>query len=322
MSRPRSAPDLHLLSKVSTLYFLRDQTQQEIAERLRISRPTVSRLLKEAEEQGIVRVTVSPPNDLHIELETQLEERFGLHEAHVVDIERQQPTEMARRQLGAAGAAYLSRTVRPGETIGLAWGTTLSALVQAMSPMPTSDVRVVQTLGGIGPPDAEAYAGDLVRRLAQLLGATAVLLPAPGIVATPAVRGVLEKDPHVRAALRHLDSLDTVYVGIGSVKSNAVLNDGRSMPAGARAELLSAGAIGDIALRFFNASGRQVRTALDECILGLTAEQLRKVGRVVAIAAGSDKVDAIRAALATDIVDVLLTDQLTAKAVLSRRGRT
>jgi DNA-binding transcriptional regulator LsrR (DeoR family) len=313
--RPRSTPDLHLLSKVSTLYYLRDQTQQEIAERLRISRPAVSRLLRQAQEQGIVQITVAPPRGLHTELETQLEERFGLGEAQVVSVESWRSIDMLRHQLGAAAAAYLSRTLQPGDTIGLAWGTTLNAMVDAMSPLPREDVRIVQTLGGIGPPDATAYAPAAVRRLAQLIGASAVLLPAPGVVPTPAVRDVLRHDPHVQAALAHLDHLDAVFVGLGSLKSNPVLGDGHSLPAGVREELVAAGAIGDIAFRFFDAEGRFVQTSLDDRTLGISVDQLREVNRVVAVAGGPEKSDAIFAALATRLVDVLITDQTTAEAL-------
>src|SRR5678815_2759162 len=172
MPRPRSAPDLYLLSKVSTLYYLRDQTQQEIAERLRLSRPAVSRLLRDAQNHGIVQITISPPRGLLIDLESRLEERYGLEVVRVVAMEPGTSVDLQRRQIGAAAAAYLARTVHPGDTIGLAWGTTLSAMVQSMAHLATEGVHVVQTLGGIGPPAAEAYAAELVRRLAQLLGAT------------------------------------------------------------------------------------------------------------------------------------------------------
>ena len=318
MARPRSAPDPYLLTKVSTLYYLRDQTQQQIADQLRLSRPTVSRLLQEAREVGIVQITVTPPHGLHVELETRLEERFGLRTAQVVAVAPGQTREVLHHQLGAAAAAYLARTVQPGENLGLAWGSTLNAMVQAVAPLPTAGVRVTQMLGGIGPPSAEAYAADLVRRLAGQLGAVAVLLPAPGVVATTAVRNVLRDDPHVQAALRQLDTLDTAYVGIGSLASNPVLTDGHSLPAGTYAELLAAGAVGDIALRFFDARGAPVRTSLDGRILGITVERLRRVSRVVAVAGGPEKVDAIHAALRTGIVDVLVTDQSTAEALLAR----
>jgi DNA-binding transcriptional regulator LsrR (DeoR family) len=312
MPRPRSAPDLYLLSKVSTLYYLRDQTQQQIAERLRLSRPAVSRLLRDAQMHGIVQITISPPRGMHLDLESRLEERFGLEVVRVVPVEAGTGGELLKRQIGGAAASYLARTVSPGETIGLSWGTTLNAMVQAMTPLPTMDVRVVQTLGGIGPPAAEAYAAELVRRLAQLLGAAPVLLPTPGVVATPEVRDALRRDPHVQAALGHFDSLDTVYVGIGSIESNPLLSDDHAVPAGTHDELVAAGAVADIALRFFDAEGRPVHSALDDRILGVSVDQLRKANRVVAIAGGPDKVDAIRAALKTKLVNVLITDQVTA----------
>ncbi len=318
MPRPRSAPDLYLLSKVSTLYYLRDQTQQEIAERLRLSRPAVSRLLRDAQTHGIVQITISPPRGLHIDLESRLEEQFGLGVVRIVPTEPGTSPDLLRRQIGAAAAAFLSRTVHPGDTIGLAWGTTLSAMVQAMAPMATDGVHVVQTLGGIGPPAAEAYAAELVRRLAQLLGAVPVLFPVPGVVATTEVRDVLRNDPHVQNALRYFDRLDTVYVGIGAMDTNSVLNDGHSFPVGTLESLTKAGAVGDIALRFFDAMGAPVKTALDERILGITTEQLRRAPRVVAVAGGPGKVDAIHAALKADIVNVLITDQDTAEELARR----
>ena len=302
MSRPKSPPDPYLLGKVSALYYLRDQTQQAIAERLRLSRPTVSRLLQEARDLGYVQITVTPPRGLHLDLEW----------------DAGQGAETLRHQLGAAAAQFLARSVAAGEAIGMAWGTTLSAMVDAMVHMPTTNARVVQILGGLGPPDAAENGGELVRRLAQLLDAQAVLLPAPGVVATPAVRDVLRKDPHVKAALTELDALDTVFVGLGSLTSNEVLNDGHSFSKQARKELRTGHAVCDIALRFFDARGRPVRTALDDRILGITTDQLRKVRRVVAVAGGSDKVEAIAAGLKTGLVHVLITDRPTAEALLAR----
>ncbi|MEO8622890.1 MAG: sugar-binding domain-containing protein [bacterium] len=295
---------------------MRHHTQQEIAKRLRVSRPTVSRLLREARELGYVQITVASPRGLHLDLETQLEDIFGLETVHVVEGGASQSPDLLKRQLGATAAHYLARTVRAGETIGIAWGTTLSAMVGAMVPMPTPGTRVVQVLGGLGPPDAPEYGGELVRRLAQLLDAQAVLLPAPGVVATTAVRDVLGKDPHVRAALTELDSLDTVFVGLGSLASNAVLNDGHTLSKQALRDLRTRRAVGDIALRFFDAHGEPVCTSLDDRILGITTEQLRAVEHVVAVAGGADKALAIAAALEAKIVDVLITDRVTANALV------
>jgi DNA-binding transcriptional regulator LsrR (DeoR family) len=182
--------------------------------------------------------------------------------------------------------------------------------------MPTTGVRVVQTLGGIGRPDAEEYAADLVRRMAAALRAATVLLPAPGIVASPAVREALESDPHVREALDQLGHIDMLLVGIGSLASNPVLNDERSITPGALDELRRGGAVGDIALRFFDADGHAVASSLDDRLLGISLEQLRATPRVVAIAGGIEKVEAIRAALRTGVIDDLVIDLETAERLL------
>ena len=142
MARPRSAPDLYLLSKVSSLYYQRGQTQQEIADRLHLSRPKISRLLQEAQDLGIVQITVTPPQGLHVRLEERLEEHYGLTEAQVVHVEPGQPRELVMRDLGAPAAAYLARTLQPGESIGVAWGATLGAMVQSLSPLRVEGVRV------------------------------------------------------------------------------------------------------------------------------------------------------------------------------------
>jgi DNA-binding transcriptional regulator LsrR (DeoR family) len=330
MARPKTAPDHHLLTKVGTLYYLESKTQQEIADRLHLSRSAVSRLLDDARALGIVRIAITPTEALHIDLESALESRFNLAEAHVVSVDR--PTKSAldlstlRRQLGLAAANVLARTIRPGDTIGLAWGTTLAAMVDALvhtlAPSPTTNVRIVQILGGLGPPDAEAYAADLVRRLAARLHATPILLPAPGLVSTRAVREGLERDPHVAAALKILDTVDTLYAGIGSLTSNPILADHRVLSSTERAALRATKAVADIALRFLDKTGRPVRTTLDDRILGLTTAQLRRVPRVVAVAGGPDKIDAIHAALRSGLLHALVTDEATATAILARPDNT
>jgi DNA-binding transcriptional regulator LsrR (DeoR family) len=317
MARPKSAPDPYLLGKVSTLYYLRDETQQSIAERLSLSRPTVSRLLREARELGLVRITVAAPGGLHLELESRLEERYGLDSVQVVETEPGRDGDALRRELGAAAADHLARTVRPGDRVGMAWGSTLAAMVAAMAPRPVHDARVVQILGGLGPPDAANHATGLVRKLARLLDARAVPLPAPGVVASRSVRDALHQDSHVAAALGELGSLNLVFVGVGSLASNAVLDDGHSVTAAEREMLHARGAVADIALRFFDAGGSPVLTGLDDRILGITTDQLRNAARVVAVAGGAEKVAAIAAALRTRLIDVLITDRATADALIA-----
>lgn len=314
---PPTATHARTLAKVGALYYLQGQTQQQIADRLRVSRPTVSRMIKEARDRGIVQITVAHVDGLAADLETELEAALGLGEVVVADVE---DGDLAGR-LGAAAAGYLGRTLKPGAVVGLTWGTTLREMVKAVAPRPTRDVTVVQTLGGVGPPLAEAHAADLPRRLAAALGADLRLLQAPGVVASAEARAVLAADPHIRASLDLLGRMTVAFVGIGSLETNPVLGDGAlarevDLPPTMAADLAARGAVGDVALRFFDADGQAVPTPLDDRIVGVDLETLAAVDCVVGVAGGVAKVEAIQAAVRGGIVDVLITDDQTARALL------
>lgn len=317
MTRRNEPIDYRLLSKVSILYYLRGQTQQEIADAMHLSRPKVSRLLHQARALGVVQISITS-NGNFLELETEIETRYGLKEVLIVDGEPVSADDVVlRRKLGTAAAGYLLRTVQEGDVIGVTWGATLQAMVQALQPRAIANVRLVQTLGGLGPPEAEVHAADLSRRFAQLLGGTLTLLPAPGIVATAETRDILLSDPYVRTALNTFSRLTTAYAGIGSLTTNPVFH-GKDfiIPPDAYDRLCKAHAAGDIAMRFFDEHGCAVTTPLDDLMIGITLDELRRVPHVVGIAGGREKVQAIRGAVKGKYIDVLITDYPTAKQLI------
>ena len=170
------------MAKVARMYYSQGLRQTEITGRLNIHQSTVSRLLKRAEKEGIVRITLSVPSGTHPDLEERLQSRFGLREAIVVDSIDDE--EQIVRDLGAAAAFYLETTLRATDVIGISsWSAALLAMVDAMHPSQRfAGAKVVQILGGVGNPGAEAHATHLTRRLAKLLSGQATLLPAPGVV--------------------------------------------------------------------------------------------------------------------------------------------
>lgn len=305
------------MSKVSSLYYLQDLTQREIAERLHLSRPKVSRLLKSARDEGIVQIFVAAPDENYVELENAIERTYGLEEVVIAATELPDAADAAtlKRAVGKAAARYLRRTTRAGDVLGITWGTTLQAMMRALEPMSVSDVHVVQTLGGVGRPEAEAHAADLSRRLAHLLGARLTALPVPGIVQSREVRDVLLSDHHTRNAFDRFPKITTAYVGIGALATNPILDEEPTPSCPIRDQLYALDAVGDIALRFFDAHGQPVSTALDERLIGITMDQLRQTGRVVGIAGGPKKIDAVRGALQGHLIDVLITDYVTGQAL-------
>ena len=310
--------ELRLMARVARLYHERGLSQSQIADRLELSQPTVSRLLKRAEAEGIVRVVVTHPSGTHPELEEGLQEKYGLREAMVVETATRE--EALLRDLGAAAGYYLETTLKRGDVVGLSsWSATLLAMVDSMGslPRPTGST-VVQILGGVGSPEAEVHAAHLTQRLAKLVGGEARLLPAPGVVGSPAARKVLFEDPFVREAMAQLDRVTVALVGIGGLEPSRLLAASGNVFAPQELEKLRGqGAVGDVCLRFFDAAGAPIRSDLDERVIGMTLPQLRGVKRTIGIAGARRKHAAILGALRGQWVNVLITDRVTAEKLVA-----
>lgn len=318
MARTPSPKDPQLLSKVSRLYYEQELSEAEIANRLHLSRPKVSRLLKEARKAGIVQIHITPPPGIYTELENELEQRFGLREAIVVDVGEPYYDESVTRSLGAVAARHLQETLRVGDTIGVSWGSTLNAMVAAIRPQRSTNTRVVQLIGGLGHPTAEVHASELCRRMANALQAELIPLPVPGIMHSVQAKEAVLSDSHIQRALSLFEKVNVAYVGIGSPTPDSVMmRDGTIMSPEDLAELQEQGAVGDIALRFFDAQGRPVQSDLNERVIGIQLDQLQKIQRVVGVSGGLKKFDAVRGALLGKFVNILITDRKLAEALLS-----
>ncbi|MEX0929422.1 MAG: sugar-binding transcriptional regulator [Balneolales bacterium] len=317
MPRPNDPIDLRLASKVSSLYYDQNLKQQTIADRLQISRLKVSRILKQAREQGIVRISIAFPDNNFVDLEALLEDQYGLKEVLIVDSDASGDSvnnRLLQRQLGIAAAGYLHRTVAEGDILGVTWGTTLQAMVESMQPKHTRNLQVVQALGGVGPPEAKAHATDISRRLSQLLDSTLTLLPAPGIVESTETKKVFLSDRRVKSALNLFNEINTAYVGIGALHTNPVLTrDNYEISSVLRQEILESRAVGDIGLNFFDEDGKAVETRFKDLVIGITREELLNVDTVVGIAGGAEKGPSIKGALMGGLIDVLITDDQTAQ---------
>lgn len=309
--------ELRLIAKVARLYYERGIRQAEIAAQLDLSQATVSRLLKRAEEERIVRITVSVPHGAFTELEEELQTRYGLKEAIVV--ESGTDDDQLLRDLGAAAAYYVETTLKSGETIGISsWSSTLVAMVDAMHPLPRSiSTKVVQILGGVGNPNAENHATHLTRRLASLTRGEATFLPAPGITGSAESARIYLDDPYVRPTIEQFAQVSLALVGIGTVEPSTLLTSSGNIFNAEELDLLrQRGAVGDICLRFFDQAGAPVLTPLNDRVIGMRLEQLQQLPRSVGIAGGGRKLQAIRGALSGRWVNVLITDRWTASALV------
>lgn len=314
--------ELRLMTKVARLYYVDHLRQTEIADQLDISQATTSRLLKRAQDEQIVRISFNAPVGTYADLERQLESAYGLKEALVVE---SLPNEkQIMRDLGSAAAHYLNTTIKPNEVIGISsWSATLLAAVDAMTPISRPiGAQVIQILGGVGVPTAESNAVYIVSRLAMLVQGQAILLPVPAVVSGLDRRQLYLQDPFVCETIERFDSVTLALVGIGSIEPSDLLASSGNVFSPQELELLrSLGAVGDVCLRFFDATGAPIKSPLSDRVIGMALEQLRSIKRSVGIAGGRRKVAAIRGAVRGGLINVLITDLATAQALVSSESR-
>jgi DNA-binding transcriptional regulator LsrR (DeoR family) len=305
------------LLKVSRLYYEQNMTQQEIAQRLRLSRQKVQRLLVQARADGIVRISLRPITGIFSELEAAVEQRFGLREALVVETSNYDDQVAVAREVGAGAAEYMLRVVQSGDRIVISWGGSLAGMLNALAyslRKDSTDVVVIQGLGGLADPNHESHAADLTRRLARALGGQPLLLPAPGVAGSRSARDAFCADPFVAQVLSRARGANLALMGIGAPRSDSLLvREGSIVTWSELDALIGHGAVGDINLRYFDERGRPVASDLDERVVGLSLDEIRHIDRVVGVAGGSAKHRAIRAALEGRLVDVLITDHITAQ---------
>ena len=314
---------LRMITKVARLYHTRGMRQTEIAESLGISQARVSRLLSSAEEHDIVRTVVVVPDGLYGELEDQLEKQFGLLEAHVVDAVGSDEATMVS-DLGHAVSSVMEVLPLDAKVIGFtSWSRSLREFAASMRPVQKSSATsVVEMLGGVGPPSVQHEATLATETLARNTGSTPMFLRAPGVVASKSVRkAILQQDSHAMAALKELDNMDIALVGIGHCEIVPPLVAGDNFFSEAQFEMSkSLGAVGQVNLRFINEKGEPIESELDELVIGVTLEQLKKTPRRIGVAGGQSKYESIYAALLGGWVNVLVTDVDTARHLLARRG--
>jgi DNA-binding transcriptional regulator LsrR (DeoR family) len=313
-----SLDEQRLMARIAQLYYIDGVLQPEIAERLDLSQARVSRLLKRAEQEHIVRITITPPPGAHNELEEELQRRFELKLAIVADAPA--PDEPAvLPHLGTAAAYYLETTLRSSDTLGIAsWSPAVLATIDVMRPVTTiRGVKVVQLVGGVGTASSPVHANWMTQRLANLLKGEPVFLPSPGIAGSVETARALREDPFVKSIMALFDELTVTVVGIGAIgPSDLIVNSGNFFAGESHDDLVKRGAIGNICFRFYDRDGNAVESPTMERVIGIELEQLRRVPRAVLVCGGEAKHEAIAAALRGGFADVLITDQFTAAYLL------
>lgn len=304
----------NLIYKVLYNYYEKGLTQQEIAEKYHISRIKVSRLIKKALIDKIVQVKINIPTNPTDELEKQIEDIFGIEEAIVVPVLSGNIVD----ELGEAAAAYIALHIKSNDIIGITWGRFVSASINALQPMNWPDLRVVQILGGLGDPESGIHGTEQVIRMANVMKAKARPLHSPGIVKSKELREALMEDAQISKTLKLAEKATFVLAGIGTFHPSAsLLSKSDIISENELQSLVKKGAVGNISLRSFDEQGNYVHDDIDDRVVGLTCDQIRNIPRIIGVAGGIEKHQAILAALRGKWISTIITDDQTAKFLIN-----
>jgi DNA-binding transcriptional regulator LsrR (DeoR family) len=313
-----SGHDRRLVLKVSQLFYRDGLSHTEIADRLRLSRFQVARLLRVALEDGYVTVKILEPERWHSGLERQLEQRFGLRAAIVVDGEDTSDAETRLRAADAAGR-YLDDVLADGDVLGISLGRTVQAVVDQLPDRIDKRVEVVQLIGGSSRVATELNSMILTADLARRFRCAPHLLFAPAAVTAGSVRRALLEDSEIKETFSLFGHLTIALLGIGSLAQGETsrLLYGGLIDDASRTGLLAQGAVGDVLSYVYDQGGVILNNAAGDRMIAISPEQLLAVPHRIAVATGKVKATAIAGALAGGLVNVLVTDSQAAGAICS-----
>ncbi len=309
-----------LLSRVASLYYLEEKTQDEVAEELGLSRQKVQRLLQQAREQGIVEINVHMLPLVPLELEKRLKTHFNLED---VVVAAPYPDEPRRRQsVARAAASYLERHLSDGMVVAVGMGRNTGEIPNFFHPPRRIECTFVSAMGG------SPYVGELInpndicQKLAAQAGGNAKLLHAPAYVESQRVRDTLLTQEVISQTYELARRADVAVIGIGTPSDDCTLVRMGCLSLAEARRLRRAGAVGDMLGDYFNQEGQEVPSDLHRRLVGLNLNDMRYIPQVVVVASEADKPQGILGALRTGILHVLITEADNALDILRLAGVT
>ena len=295
--------------EAAVLYYEQKLTQQQIASIMGLTRQTVSKLLSEAVNQRVVEITIHNPQQECHALETEICENFGIPRAVVCSVSNADESLRQTMTVKAAVEYLMPIFLRGGQKIALSWGRTIQELVKQMPNIRTTDNLVFPLFGATDHECAYFSSNELARGMADKLGAAVKYAWFPYVADSSEDRKLIQSLSYYKKIRDLWRSADVALVGIGNTEILDVF--GKTFGYSQK----HAQAIGDVATHFFSETGAFVE--LYPHSLCAAAEDLKNAGQTVAVACGDHKAKAIVGALRTGLLDVLITDEYTARKLLS-----
>lgn len=300
--------------EVAKLYYENQWSQNEIAENLKISRTTVSRLLQHARDVGLVKITiVNPYNDIQ-ELSLSLQKKYNIKNIVIVPNEDLTADELLAK-VGKYAANYLQSIVKDNDIIGLGWGKTIYQIANHLNPKDVKNIKVVQMKGSISNTPQRNYAFESVNEFANAFKTSAQYLPLPVIFDHEETKKLVEEDTHIKNIMTMAKKANIAVFTVGTVRNTALLFKLGYFTKEEQLRLQKE-SVGDVFSRFINSEGKIVDEKIDKRTIGIELDELRNKEHSILAASGIAKVPAIHGALIGGYANTLIIDQSCANQLL------
>ena len=310
------ANEQDILVQVAKLYYEANMTQAEIGRRVGTSRSTVSRLLNEARENGVVQITINYPWERDNNLENIMQERFGLSKVRVLRGFGREMSEI-RVGMGRLAAECLDEVVKDDIVLGVSYGRSIANTIEQIPPIRKVNMTVVQIIGALGSGNPLIEGPDLARELANKYGAQYKYLYTPLVVEDQRTRDLLMQEPYVHETLAIGKQANAVLIGIGALEASTsgLIWTGYLNPKEI-AWLQNKGAVGHMCAKLYDSDGEPLDVDLNRRTIAIEIETLRRIETVIAVAGGRDKARAILGAIRGRFLNILITDDQAAEEIL------
>lgn len=296
-----------LMAKAAWYYYFEGMTQQQISEKIGVSRIRVIHLLEKARQTGMIQFSLRKGSEERLKTEKRLMERYSLEDVFVVP----GPAEPSQTNANIAEAAsmYIMERLRDGGLINIGYGDTPSRVLNNLATLAEQQITCISLTGGV------SY--YLPNSRSNVFNAKLHLIPAPLLASTPEMAQAIRQETSVQEISRMISLAQMTVVGIGSVDEEATIFRSGMLNGNDLLYLSMQGATGDVLSHFVNERGALIDSPIEEKLIATDLDKLKELHNVIGVAAGLVKADAIRAVLRGHILDILITDAETAEAILS-----
>lgn len=301
--------DQYLVTKVAWYYYMEGMTQEQIAKELHLTRFKVIRMLEEARTEKVVRFNIKGPGVNCLRVEKELIDAYALTDAFVVPDTTDNPID----SLAIAASYYLDDKVQSEEVIGFGWGQTTGKTISRVKVDSQLNASFVSLTGGV-----KYYIPytDNVEFSPDSLRSKLYVIPAPFFLSSEEMAARILKEPPVKIVFDIARTANFVLVGIGATTRDATVIQENILTWEQMSILRRMGAVGDILGQFFDADGNKLDAEIHKRIVGIDINTLKDKPDVIGVAAGDEKVEAIRGALRGHFIKTLITDESTAQKLL------